>query len=548
MRRFSIPFSIICATALASATLGAPASAVTVQELGQNAPGEGPIGGCICTAAQFADSGSADYLIPGNGVLTKIRVWIGKKTEAGQTVQARTFHITGPTTANVASEGGVHSIEGLPTGQHFFYDRIPATAGDVLGASFHDSALIEDTPLRFPTASSGDIVGEASSPLNPSLGQPFTATAIPSWRVNMMAIYESDEDGDGYGDASQDLCPGSPIGATACSGTLFGSNLQGEGSTPPAPCGGGGCMKVQKTLNSASTAAAFNGVVVRWRVLNGETGNYRARVLVPNPGATGGLYTGFTVLHSSELGSVTAPAAPFSKISTFQTRLPIPAGGYVGLRVPSLAAQGFQASSGAATYVEPNDGGDGLTVSGQSHNGAILYDADIEPDVDGDGYGDVSQDSCPSSAAIHEGACPTLPPLPPPTPTARPQITGFKAVPKSFRVKLRGAVVSSGKAGPQGTKLQLTLTTAAKVAFTVESKLVCKLAKKTAHRCKLGFHKVHAFSRSLPRGASSLPYSGRYKRAGKVKNLKPGPYRVTAVPSNTAGTGTPVRTTFTVLR
>ncbi|HET8639665.1 MAG TPA: hypothetical protein VFL89_05385, partial [Solirubrobacterales bacterium] len=138
--------------------------------------------------------------------------------------------------------------------------------------------------------------------------------------------------------------------------------------------------------------------------------------------------------------------------------------------------------------------------------------------------------------------------LPTPTPTARPQITAFKAVPKSFRVKLRGAVVSSGKAGPQGTKLQLTLSTAAKVAFTIESKLVCKPTQKVAGRCKSGFRKVHAFSRSLPRGAISLPYSGRYKHAGKIKNLKPGPYRVTAVPSNIEGSGTPVRTAFTVLR
>ena len=42
--------------------------------------------------------------------------------------------------------------------------------------------------------------------------------------MNMQAALESDADSDGYGDSSQDLCPGDG-GATdtACSGELFGS-------------------------------------------------------------------------------------------------------------------------------------------------------------------------------------------------------------------------------------------------------------------------------------------------------------------------------------
>ena len=109
-------------------------------------------------------------------------------------------------------------------------------------------------------------------------------------------------------------------------------------------------------------------------------------------------------------------------------------------------------------------------------------------------------------------------------------------------------MVSTRKAGAQGTKLQLTLSTAAKVSFAIESKLVCKSAKKAAHRCKPGFRKVHTFSRSLPRGSNSVPYSGRYKHAGKVKSLKPGAYRVTAVASGAGGSSAPAQTTFTVLR
>ena len=37
-------------------------------------------------------------------------------------------------------------------------------------------------------------------------------------RVNLEAVLEPDEDNDGYGDFSQDLCPGSPIALSACAG------------------------------------------------------------------------------------------------------------------------------------------------------------------------------------------------------------------------------------------------------------------------------------------------------------------------------------------
>ena len=110
-----------------------------------------------------------------------------------------------------------------------------------------------------------------SPPIPSSEARPSTSDTSKA-RVNIEAVLEPDDDGDGYGDASQDLCPGLPTATAACSGALFGSNLQGERSVPPAGCGGGGCMRIQKTIGGASTAAPFDGVVVRWRVLDAETG------------------------------------------------------------------------------------------------------------------------------------------------------------------------------------------------------------------------------------------------------------------------------------
>src|ERR1051325_360378 len=105
MKRFA---AIVAVIAACLAVVAGPAPAAPLQVIGQTASAEGPVGGCICSVLQFADSGTNGYLIPGNGVLTKSQVWVGHTTEAGQTVTARTFHTTGPATAKAVSEGQAH--------------------------------------------------------------------------------------------------------------------------------------------------------------------------------------------------------------------------------------------------------------------------------------------------------------------------------------------------------------------------------------------------------------------------------------------------------
>jgi hypothetical protein len=545
LRRFSIQLAILCAVAFSSTAV--PASAAPdPKSLGQSTQAGKEITPCSCSAWQFGDLGTAlgSYGIPYDGVIVKSAVRVGALTNSTDTFQPQTAHKTGSGAGTVASAGATHNLSGLGGTLARFYERFPAHAGDVLGARFFTTSFfIEYTNALFGSSNTADEIATKTPAL--SAGESFTgASTGTKERVNVEAWLEPDEDHDGYGDVSQDLCPGSSVGGSACSGSLFGSNfagvLAGSGSA------GSDSLYVQTALSGGSTALPARGVVVRWRVLSVPTApsalSYQLRVLAPSGG-------GYTVTDSSVEETLAKNlSAEAGAIGRFATRLPVPAGGYVGIATGPLLAAPTLFSAPGNTMSKLADGADGTSYASlpaTSTTSIVGYDADIEPDVDGDGYGDVSQDSCPSSASVHEGPCPPSPPAP--IPAVRPQITGFKAVPKSFRVKPGGAIVSRGK-GPQGTKLQLTLSTAATVAFAIESKLVCKPAKKTAHRCKPGFHKVHAFSRSLPRGASSLPYSGRYKRAGKVKNLKPGPYRVTAVPSNTAGTGTPARTTFTVLR
>jgi hypothetical protein len=529
---------VVAATMLLAAGGPAPAGAAPPQLLGQTAV-TGTFGSCgHCSVVQFANSAvNNTYVVPSSGVLTKVQVRVGTPVDVTDWVQARTFRTSGAPDARVISEGTQHSLAGLSAGVQTFLDRVPVTAGDVLGGRFHVLSRPDATPAQFATTSPADLAGISFLPDDPAVGDLFSVESpVPSqYRVNMFAVLESDADGDSYGDTSQDLCPSTAAAATtACSGTLFGSRLQGQ-NTGAGNCGYS-CLRVQKTISGASTAAAVDGVVVRWRVQAATAGSYRVRVVAPASGA------GYSVLRSSAVETVTADPSPLKQaISTFETRLPIPAGGYVGLAPPQFAVHRGIFPALGATYVQLNDAADGITFGGLPVNGELFYDADIEPDADHDGYGDVTQDACPSDGST-QGPCPmpvhptpTPVPTPMPTPTPDPTLTtpvisGLSAAYARFRVKRRGAVVARRRAHA-GTTLNLRLSEAATVAFTVQRRVACKPARR---RCT-GWVFVHAFKRSLAAGPGSVPYSGRYRRSGKVRLLKPGAYRMSAVATNPAG-------------
>ena len=510
-------------------------------------------GGCDCTVAQMHETSptSKSYVFPYDGVIVSSGTYVGNYVEPTDTdtVQVQTVHRTGATTGTVVSEGTAHHLLGLPKNTvDRFYDRLPAHAGDVLAARFHDSGFIESTPFLFKATASGDEVG-VSTPTAAGGSLSGISSLAAERRVNLEAVLEPDEDHDGYGDASQDLCPGSLIATSACSGSLFGSALQGERSAPPAACLPS-CLYVQTALGGISTAASSPGVIVRWRVLNGGGGAYRIHVLTDNPGGSGGAFHAYHVLGTSESGNVTAPTdSAFSKISSFPARMPIPVGAYVGVAVPGGTVPGFQSSVGSqAKYSRTEAPISGVTgVVGESHNGAILYDADIEPDVDGDDYGDVTQDSCPISASVHEGPCPAVvaagggaaagagkAPLAS-TPANRaqlPKIGSLAVKPKSFHAKPLGKVTAESS---WGTKVVLSLSSPATVTLAIEA------------RHGRRFHVVTRLTKKSAAGRTSVGFSGQYRLAGKLTDLRPGTYRLTASAKTSAGTGPVKRTTFTVL-
>lgn len=96
---------------------------------------------------------------------------------------------------------------------------------------------------------------------------------------------------------------------------------------------------------------------------------------------------------------------------SFPTRLPILAGdliavGWISMMAPELSVTTVPSSSGASSNgaLKPHEPGT-QQIYVNFVGGAPAVLATVEPDVDGDGYGDETQDSCPISAA-RQSPCP----------------------------------------------------------------------------------------------------------------------------------------------
>lgn len=153
--------------------------------------------------------------------------------------------------------------------------------------------------------------------------------------------------------------------------------------------------------------APYDGGIVRWRVKSDGAGNSPVALQVVSWPPEG--------LISAVAAS--QPEEVADGVNTFPTRLPIAGGDLIaiecckepGERIFSsgLLGQAFGMQQGSALV----PGAPPVQASVILMNGEVLVNADIEADEDGDGYGDETQDACPSDAST-QGECP--PPPPPP--------------------------------------------------------------------------------------------------------------------------------------
>jgi hypothetical protein len=138
------------------------------------------------------------------------------------------------------------------------------------------------------------------------------------------------------------------------------------------------------TTAAPVAAAPFDGVIVRWRVKAGSAAPAaRLRVL---RAAGSGSYTSVAAGDSQALQSGT---------STFAVHIAVKAGDVIGLDDGSSAKLFASPAATAAYYFQPFLGAFAHSPSKQASR-ELLVNADIERDADADGYGDETQDLCPT--------------------------------------------------------------------------------------------------------------------------------------------------------
>jgi hypothetical protein len=150
--------------------------------------------------------------------------------------------------------------------------------------------------------------------------------------------------------------------------------------------------------NPLSAAAPSSGVITKAAVaLPAGPFSYATKLKV----ARGtGVANQYTVQAESAAFTLTGGAQAFS------VRVPVTAGDLIGLGGPTAFACGAVAGATAAAVAADAAVGAPVVYT-PAANASVPVVATVEPDVDHDGYGDVTQDQCPQSA-LFQTACPVV--------------------------------------------------------------------------------------------------------------------------------------------
>ncbi len=189
------------------------------------------------------------------------------------------------------------------------------------------------------------------------------------------------------------------VPSSASAAVTIGSNLAAAPNGGASSCSPGPCTDAHRTLPAASQAqggllATSDGVVVRWRIKVADNVSPVA-LRITRPGDS-------AIRSGAGTGPTVTPTA--NATSTFEVRLPIQFGDTVGIDCCNPTALEAFAMTPDASYElwlpRLEDAGPTAPFfSSPNEDSELLVNADIEPDADGDGFGDESQDLCPTDAA-----------------------------------------------------------------------------------------------------------------------------------------------------
>jgi hypothetical protein len=181
------------------------------------------------------------------------------------------------------------------------------------------------------------------------------------------------------------------------------------GNNCAAKTGTGGYTLVQlaQTGSPLPLAAPTAGVATKWKV------NLDPSVPIPTEPALSETMRVLRPTGTPKQFQTIAESSPGSYghgTSVFDTRIPVQAGDHFGAYAPESSAILFCSTESEADVLgaKKADIGPGSTADYEpAPKIQLALSVTIEPDVDGDGYGDETQDKCPQSAATHD-PCPVL--------------------------------------------------------------------------------------------------------------------------------------------
>jgi hypothetical protein len=148
-----------------------------------------------------------------------------------------------------------------------------------------------------------------------------------------------------------------------------------------------------------SYSAATAGVITQWRFRATDLTQLKLKVLHYD-----GTGFNYTVKATSDTATATAGVT-----STFSARVPMAVGDVLGVTATSANCVATLTAGASAAWVAGDLASGASAAFSFSQMSAIPIAATVEADVDGDGYGDETQDLCPTQAATH-GQCVTTPP------------------------------------------------------------------------------------------------------------------------------------------
>jgi len=323
-----------------------------------------------------------------------------------------------------------------------------------------------------------------------------------------------------------------------------------------------GKVYVQRTSTGSIrySVPAGGGVISSWAVRPGLNANQAGSFKVLRDNGD----NSFTVLATTAAQNLNSQ----ENVDSFPVRIPVQGGEFIAYSPTAQADQQCiidNTGAGNDTWSGTSAAAVGATfpVANEYPGRSLNLQASLEPDADRDGFGDETQDRCPTQAAT-SGQCAVVGGGGgnPPADKTKPTFGSLSFSRSAFKAAGSGAAFTTQKkkgrkksSAPVGTKVSYTLSEASAVRFTVQRKATGRRVKgkcrtrtrknRKKSKCTLWKNVRGSFTVAGKPGKNTFTFRGRI--GGKA--LKTGGYRLNGTATDPAkNRSTPKNKTFRIVR